>query len=1081
MPARKWTHKQIEEVAQKMKIPLQGLTDAEIIAIVKLRLPNEFDRKLPSYTTFKKILDYKEKAISNETLMSSYRRTKKEINKNDITVSNNYIDLSKAPATISRSQFYHSILPKITKNNPKDKVLIQPVYKLFGNPDKHAFDKLQKSQPFYPYTTFLSKIQPKTEAEAKEAYKAYIEEMARYYVGSDDARSTGHILMGFNYKVIPFKESRKKRTGGFFQYWLPADFPDADYYAKHYQIYTKDYPNKDMSFCLCYALRQLGFDTSTYEHLFTNVNYSPLEIKKIVKDSFVIPHLRIHQGGSNSKVYTIRTKMPYCSETIADVLYYKNHYCVFERGLLKNLEAIQFEDMTQEEHIEAIRSRPTIKIDNPKIPPFFTNADLLYSDLKGINDVKHTYKSNEDVEGEECKEDSKYDYILAADTEAIVGATHKVNCISYTFIKDKDNKHNIDEVVNIWGYDCIKPFLDMLFALESNVLVYIHNLSYDIQFIYQECVKSHIVLTKKEIIKGSHVLRTYVRNIEFRDSYSLLPMRLDGFGSAFGLDETKDLFPYTYAKDITDLEKDINPQDVEYLKWSARQKSDFVKSFNAIHAKTLKDYEIYYCNLDVKVLAHGLLKFKEYIGQHLGLNIYKFLTIPSLAYQSMKDEIIKKAPTTKLTSNYLDAYIREAIHGGRVSVADSTKCHIIAPQGINDFDKVSLYPWAISTALFPTFQELPEVIKEGATKEELDKAYGYYVITVKITAIKSHLTIPTVIINKKFVHDDKDIELPQIEVIGKIALNDYITYAKIEYEILGGIGFKSVAPVLHDWINHLFNLRKKLKDEHNPAQNTIKLVMNSSYGKTYQRPIKTESQFIKLEDLDDFVYNNYDRIESCDLDIGRVRTYKNIYTQWSNSIYGLIILEQSKTIMNRLTHLCQNYNCPVYYTDTDSIHVLRCDEFNKVVANWGDELIGKELKHFHNDFSTGLLKTLNEDLDPSLRLKDKDIYAVESYFLGKKSYADKLKVIVDGSNYDLLPDDVKQYLNFDEDGKCYYTDYHFRMKGIPNSLLKWEDYERLYNNESITYNMLDGVAGIKINLKDFCIDQLTEFSRIISF
>ena len=102
--------------------------------------------------------------------------------------------------------------------------------------------------------------------------------------------------------------------------------------------------------------------------------------------------------------------------------------------------------------------------------------------------------------------------------------------------------------------------------------------------------------------------------------------------------------------------------------------------------------------------------------------------------------------------------------------------------------------------------------------------------------------------------------------------------------------------------------------------------------------------------------------------------------------------------------LAEDNNIFMTYTDTDSIHMDDAD-IKKLSdlfkEKYQRELIGNKLGQFHCDFDfkcdAGILPV-----------------AVESYFLGKKSYIDKIKII--------------------KDKKIDYK-YHIRLKGIPNKCI----------------------------------------------
>ena len=81
-----------------------------------------------------------------------------------------------------------------------------------------------------------------------------------------------------------------------------------------------------------------------------------------------------------------------------------------------------------------------------------------------------------------------------------------------------------------------------------------------------------------------------------------------------------------------------------------------------------------------------------------------------------------------------------------------------------------------------------------------------------------------------------------IACIDKVGLEELIEYHKAEFGITGGYYYNEGR---NNTINHvikdLYDLRKKLKQDKNPAQMVIKLLMNSMYGKTIIKPVETDT------------------------------------------------------------------------------------------------------------------------------------------------------------------------------------------------------------------------------------------------
>jgi hypothetical protein len=121
-------------------------------------------------------------------------------------------------------------------------------------------------------------------------------------------------------------------------------------------------------------------------------------------------------------------------------------------------------------------------------------------------------------------------------------------------------------------------------------------------------------------------------------------------------------------------------------------------------------------------------------------------------------------------------------------------------------------------------------------------------------------------------------------------------------------------------------------------------------------------------------------------------------SHFNNAQVGVEILSMSKRIMNEVMCLGEDEKCNMYYQDTDSIHI-RLEDVIKLEKAYMDKykrvLNGKDMGQFHIDFSSDKCKG--------------ELKAVESVFLGKKCYIDKI-----------VGDDTDVF------------DYHIRMKGVSN-------------------------------------------------
>ena len=103
-----------------------------------------------------------------------------------------------------------------------------------------------------------------------------------------------------------------------------------------------------------------------------------------------------------------------------------------------------------------------------------------------------------------------------------------------------------------------------------------------------------------------------------------------------------------------------------------------------------------------------------------------------------------------------------------------------------------------------------------------------------------------------------------IVYIDKVGLEEIITYHEAEFEITDGYYFNEGRNnTINNVIEDFYDLRNNFKQEKNPAQMVIKLLMNSMYGKTIIKPVETDT-IVKdnRDDFEKYISYNYNYIGS---------------------------------------------------------------------------------------------------------------------------------------------------------------------------------------------------------------------------
>ena len=598
---------------------------------------------------------------------------------------------------------------------------------------------------------------------------------------------------------------------------------------------------------------------------------------------------------------------------------------------------------------------------------------------------------------------------------------------------------------------------------KSVPIIYFHNLKYD----YMGLIKKYLII-KSETKKNNQIYSVNGLFLgfeyELRDSYKLINISLSKFPSTFGLCiNKKEAIAYKfYNRENIILKKHSIEEYMNKFEKSSDKKLfleilnndkelfeyDDLGYFNAV------SYYQHYLKYDCLVLKKGLEKYVEIISQITSTNnkeklwLHSSLTISSLVNKYMSingafDNIYK-------VSMNLREYISDAIYGGRVNVCEQFKKQIINDD-INDYDATSLYP----SAIYRMCKEMG--IPQGTAKKIINFNINddYFICRFRINKINKKQQNPFIAIKTKAGIDYiNEIIEPIIVTIDKITLEDYKEYHQIEYEFIDGVfwneGFnKKMGDLIYELFDSRVSYKQQMKkldalsneySKCNILQEIIKLMMNSSYGKTILKKSNDKSSFIyntkkgdvENANIESYICNNFNTIKSY-RKINEIQTevqQEAIDTSFNLSHIGVLILSYSKRIMNEVMSVASDNNIDIYYQDTDSMHLKNKDisKLEQLFFNkYNRQIRGDNMGEFHSDFKLGGSS------------KKSQIISKKSIFLGKKSYIDVLQSENDkGENI---------------------QGYHMRMKGISESALQYAcenefegDYFKLYEHLSITGN-----------------------------
>ena len=196
----------------------------------------------------------------------------------------------------------------------------------------------------------------------------------------------------------------------------------------------------------------------------------------------------------------------------------------------------------------------------------------------------------------------------------------------------------------------------------------------------------------------------------------------------------------------------------------------------------------------------------------------------------------------------MQQFITNCVVGGRVMTNSNKQCHV--KKKIVDFDACSLYPSAMYF-MEGLLKGLPNVLSD--TSFEFLKQQDGYFVRLKIIKFNRRLDfpLPSELNEESGVREFINEMDNGITYIDKVGLEELIEYHKAEFGIIGGYYYNEGRDnTINHVIKDLYDLRKKLKQEKNPAQIVIKLLMNSMYGKSVTKPVETDT--IIKDNRDDF-------------------------------------------------------------------------------------------------------------------------------------------------------------------------------------------------------------------------------------
>ena len=967
--------------------------------------------------------------------------------------------------------------------------------------------------------------------ENRELYIGYLNDafaqIKRETYGSDAIDN--FLLEGFqkiSHEYIAVSDKQKNKAENDSGHYFNAT-NNTDIDLSEYQIFKEDYfkaikekreqggkdkfYEEEIKHCIIHTLELSGIETVKVKRILTSFddcfNFPVSKLQTLAEAIERTIYLYTYDINSDirCKKYIVENTEP------IKMGLYKNHYFIINDTKYTKYSIEHYEEVKDKKDFNDIylilrdgtikRSKNRSKLNSLELIKMMNDLKMFEWNNKSLLNyrVEATTENVLDIPLDDIENEQKLNDpynpkplgdIYIADLESIVkDGTHKP---FMSGIIKKDGKHKTPWLSVSTKPDCKKWFFGMIkYVIDNSYkksnddlieepIIYFHNLKYDFTIMLKHINPYYSVKKDGQYYETRIKFGKY--HIKLRDSYKMISKPLKDFNKTFQLiNKKEEAINYAYydydnllkKNSVKNYRRGLTKKDkikFDYIMENNSKQFEYTgKTFNAI------GFYKYYLKQDVMTLYEGLEKFNKDMLILTGLNSYNFLTISSLASQYFISKGCFNG--VMMCCGNLRSYLSNAVFGGRVNVQQSIKKMLIT-EIINDYDANSLY-----SSAFHRMCEEEQGLSKGKAKviTEEHKIYDnlkkeeYYVVTVEITAINKKQDNPFIQIRNSEGISDYVNELPNnkpiITTIDKITLEDYKKFHEIEFNILKGVyyneGFNNL---IGPECKTLYDERLRIKDENPVMGDLIKLILNSSYGKTISKKNFDKVNYVKADDFNNFVYKNYANIKGMMHKIND-RLYEittaTIDDSYNFSSVGIKCLSYSKRIMNEVMGLASDNGILIYYQDTDSMHLKDCDipkleELYKKHYN-GKILHGKGLGQFKSDF-----KFMDEDGND---LKYKNVKSIRSLFLGKKAYIDELR-------------------GYDAEGK-EHIDYHIRLKGVTEAGINEKVkelgaiklYEKLAAGEEITFvlNPTKHKVMFEFTKNSVHTRETRSFERVVSF
>lgn len=519
-----------------------------------------------------------------------------------------------------------------------------------------------------------------------------------------------------------------------------------------------------------------------------------------------------------------------------------------------------------------------------------------------------------------------YTYFWDIETSKIICDNGEEMQVTYLSNVLKMN-YKTGEIVSSIFHRTIEEVVEHFKTLEGDVIVWSHNLDYELTFLLRELGESKGVLkyNKNGIVEG--IYKENVQNIILRDKHSPLSIKLDLLPNI--------TFRDTYAifnKSVARLGEEIGLEKLEYnykkvrLPWDKLEELDYKynERDNVIVAKSLykymQDNKIAFEDIPLTFTSFVKRKRKEFIIENYGKKaINKFFFDRNEQLQDF---------------NFFELMLKT--YQGGLTASNINETGKLIDKGIYSIDIKSSYPFQMCSRFFPFFSQKTTERYVGTIANKFYKLglfKGFFgTFKFKNIRVKNRnylLPISSSQLSKGYVSSDRvqfngkllsanEIVLP-CNNVDIDTINLVYNYDEIEcIELFATTKARRLRQEEISFLLSAFHKKETITDKENIEYALSKVYINSMYGVKVTSPIKSSYSIEEgeINEVDYFTFNIEERKEIYNNFIDNQSPFSGTIDIFTDGCY---ITSYARHMLVSMMCKLVDKGCNVVYSDTDSI------------------------------------------------------------------------------------------------------------------------------------------------------------------